>query len=80
MKDNNYLYCRESEYRFNEAIEIILSKVEEFGFSLQYIHDVKKSLADKGKEIDSLKIIEVCNVKYASQALNQDKLISLMMP
>ena len=45
-----------------------------------HVHDVQKTLAEKGFERDSFKIIEFCNAKYASEFLNTDIKIGLCMP
>jgi uncharacterized protein (DUF302 family) len=37
-------------------------------------------LAEKGFPREPLKIIEICNARYASQVLNKDVKISLMLP
>lgn len=38
------------------------------------------TLAEKGFPREPLKIIEICNAKYASQVLDKDIRISLMLP
>jgi uncharacterized protein (DUF302 family) len=50
------------------------------GFSVLHIHDVSSTLEGKGFPRGPLKIIEVCNAKYASQVLEKDIKISLMLP
>ena len=45
-----------------------------------HIHDVKKTLGDKGFERDSFKIVEFCNAKYAHELLNIEIKIGLCMP
>ena len=42
------------------------------------LDDVAATLAEKGFPRSPLKIIEICNAKYDSQALNRD--VSLMLP
>ncbi len=37
-------------------------------------------MAEKGFPREPLKIIEICNAKYASQVLDKDVKISLMLP
>lgn len=65
---------------FDEAVSAVEQNVAAKSFRVLHIHDVQKTFAEKGITREPYKIIEVCNVKYASQALNADPLIGLMMP
>jgi len=57
-----------------------LRAVEQKGWALFQIYDVKERLAAKGFSQKPLKIIEICSGKYANQFLNKNRLISLCMP
>lgn len=63
-----------------EAVSAIEQKAAEKGFRVLHTHDVAATLAEKGFPREPLKIIEICNAKYASQVLNKDVKISLMLP
>ncbi len=65
---------------FNEAVAALQQKAAESGFRVLHTHDVAATLAEKGFPREPLKIIEICNAKYASQVLNKDVKISLMLP
>lgn len=65
---------------FNETVEAIEKKAAEKGFRVLHTHDVAATLAEKGFPREPLKIIEICNAKYASQVLDRDVKISLMLP
>lgn len=65
---------------FSDAVSAIEQKAAEKGFRVLHTHDVAATLAEKGYPRDPLKIIEICNAKYASQVLNKDVKISLMLP
>lgn len=65
---------------FDEAVTAIEQKATEKGFRVLHTHDVAATLAEKGFPREPLKIIEICNAKYASQVLNKDVKISLMLP
>lgn len=65
---------------FVETVEKIKEQTEANGFRVLHIHDVKATLEEKGFEIHPLKIIEVCNAKYAYTALQIDVTVSLLMP
>lgn len=73
-------YTVETTKSVDEAVAAIEAKAQEKGFRVLYVHDVKATLAAKGFEIESMKIVEVCNAKFASQVLAKDKKISLMLP
>lgn len=80
MKIENFAYIAETEKSFDEAVVSVLKAVEQKGWALFQIYDVKERLAAKGFEQKPLKIIEICSGKYANQFLNKNRLISLCMP
>ena len=65
---------------FDEAVAAIEKKTGEKGFRVLHTHDVAATLAEKGFKRQPLKIIEICNAKYANQVLEKDVKISLMLP
>lgn len=65
---------------FEEAVEAIQRRAAENGFRVLHTHDVAATLAEKGFSREPLKIIEICNAKYASQVLDKDVKVSLMLP
>jgi len=73
-------YTVETKKSFNQAVAAVESKTQEKGFRVLYTHDVQATLAEKGFQREPLKIVEICNAKYASQVLEKDIKISLMLP
>lgn len=73
-------YTTKSDRKFDEAV----SKIEEItatkGFRVLHIHDVKETLQEKGFEREPFKIIEVCNARFAHQALEISEDVGLFMP
>jgi uncharacterized protein (DUF302 family) len=65
---------------FDEAVAAIEKTAAANGFRVLHVHDVAATLAEKGFPREPLKIIEICNAKYASEVLNRDVKISLMLP
>lgn len=65
---------------FEEAVAAVERTTAEKGFRVLHTHDVAATLAEKGFHRDPLKIVEICNAKYASQVLAKDVKISLMLP
>jgi uncharacterized protein (DUF302 family) len=76
----DFAYIVETNKSFNEAVVSVLRIVEQRGWSIFQIYDVKERLAAKGFEQKPLKIIEICSGKYANQFLNKNRYISLCMP
>ncbi len=80
MKIEDFAYVVETNKNFEEAIVSVLKAVEQKGWTLFQIYDIKERLAAKGFKQKPLKIIEICNAKHANNFLNKNKLISLCMP
>ncbi|MBS3054776.1 MAG: DUF302 domain-containing protein [Candidatus Aenigmarchaeota archaeon] len=80
MDIGDFAYIVETKKSFDEAIVSVLKSIEQKGWSLFQVYDVKERLAAKGFSQKPLKIIEMCSAKYANQFLNKNRLISLCMP
>ncbi|MBN2227203.1 MAG: DUF302 domain-containing protein [candidate division Zixibacteria bacterium] len=52
----------------------------EHGFTILAVHDVHKTLTEKGFDSQPLKIYEVCNAEFAHQALASDVNVAMFMP
>jgi uncharacterized protein (DUF302 family) len=65
---------------FEQAVAAVEAKAAENGFRVLHTHDVAATLAEKGFPREPLKIVEICNAKYASQVLSRDVKIALMLP
>lgn len=77
---STFEYTTRSNKPFDEVVARIEQKTAERGFRVLHTHDVAATLAEKGFWRDPLKIVEICNAEYASQALDKDIEISLMLP
>ncbi len=80
MKTEDFACIVETEKSFDEAVVSVLKAVEQKGWALFQVYDVKERLAAKGFSQEPLKIIEICSGKYANQFLSKNRLISLCMP
>jgi uncharacterized protein (DUF302 family) len=69
-----------TEKSFDEAVAEVERKAGEKGFRVLHVHDVAATLAEKGFPRESLKIVEICNARFASLVLAKDIRISLMLP
>ncbi len=80
MNTEEFAYVVKTEKDFDGAIVSVLKAVEQKGWALFQIYDIKERLAAKGFEQGQLKIIEICSGKYANQFLNKNRLASLCIP
>ena len=80
MKIDDFAYIVETKKSFDEAVVSVLKAVEQKGWTLFQVYDVKERLAAKGFSQKPLKIIEICSGKHANNFLNKNRMISLCMP
>lgn len=73
-------YTLESDKPFGEVVAAIEKATADHQFRVLAVHDVQATLAEKGLERGPLKIIEICNAKFAHQALKKDASVALFMP
>ena len=76
----DFAYTLESDKPFAAAVAAIEENTAKHQFRVLAVHDVQATLADKGLERGPLKIIEVCNAKFAHQALQKEANVALFMP
>ena len=76
----DFAYTVTTTKTFDEAVAALQAASQAHGFRVLYTHDVQETLAGKGFQREPLKIIEVCNAKYASQVLEADIGAALMLP
>jgi len=77
---NEMGYRVESRKAFQEVNSQLEKIAPERGFRVLAIHDTQVTLAEKGFKIDPMKIIEVCNGKFAYEAIGKNVDVSLFMP
>jgi len=65
---------------YAEAIEAVKEAAAAHSFRVSFVHDIAETLRERGFAREPLSIIEMCNAKFASQALEEDVLIGLMLP
>ncbi len=73
-------YTVTTEKDFDSVVLALQEEIATVGFRVLHIHDVRKTLAEKGFEIESMKIIEFCNAKSAYAVLETDPKIGLCLP
>ncbi|MBI4261984.1 DUF302 domain-containing protein [Candidatus Uhrbacteria bacterium] len=65
---------------FDEAVQCVQNEIVKAGMRVLHVHDVQKTLGEKGFQREPFKIIEFCNAKIAHEFLNEDIKIGLCMP
>ena len=65
---------------FDEAVESTQDEIVKAGMRVLYVHDVQKTLGEKGFVRDPFKIVEFCSAKFANEFLNKDIKIGLCLP
>jgi uncharacterized protein (DUF302 family) len=73
-------YRLESDKPFEAVTDNLEKLVPKHQFRVLAVHDVQKTLAEKGFERGPLKIIEVCNAGFAHQALQKEIDVAQFMP
>ena len=70
----------ETSKPFEQVVSALETNTPKHQFRVLAVHDVQATLAEKGFERGPLKIIEICNAKFAHQALQKDAEVALFMP
>lgn len=73
-------YTVETTKPFDAAVKAVELAATAHGFRVLHVHDVAATLAEKGYPRDPMKIIEICNARFASEVLQKEIKTSLMLP
>ena len=65
---------------FDEAVGRVQDEIVKASMRVLYVHDVQKTLGEKGFQRDPFKIIEFCSAKFANEFLDKDIKIGLCLP
>ncbi|MGO9405376.1 MAG: DUF302 domain-containing protein [Terriglobales bacterium] len=76
----SFLHTVDTKKSFDAAVEAVEQKVVEKKFRVINTYDVAATLTEQGFPRTPLKIIEVCNARFVSEALDKDINIALMLP
>jgi Uncharacterized conserved protein len=77
---NKFAYVVTTCKSVDEATTAVEQETAAKGLRVLHTHDLAALLAEKGFPREPLKIVEVCNAKYASEALAKDVTSALLMP
>ncbi len=75
-----FQYTAESSKPFDAVVQALEKKSAEHGFSVLHTHDVAATLNGKGFAREPLKIVEICNARYAHEALKRNVDVAVMLP
>lgn len=73
-------YSKTTDKKFDDVVADVERSTADKGFRVLHIHDVQATLKEKGFELDSFKIVEICNAKFAHQAIGINEKVALFMP
>ena len=73
-------YSLTSDKPFADVVANIENQTAEHKFRVLAVHDVQKTLEEKGLTHGPLKIIEVCNATFAHEALSKHIGVAMFMP
>ena len=73
-------YTVSTSKSIDESVAAIEQCCGAHGFRVLHIHDLAAALAEKGYPREPLKIVEVCNARYAAKLLERDLSAALMLP
>ncbi|MBI5412385.1 DUF302 domain-containing protein [Candidatus Peregrinibacteria bacterium] len=76
----NFDYTITTSLDVETASQRVKEAIAKAGFRVLTVHDVQKTLHEKGLTIEPLKIIEFCNAKSAYAVLQADIKTSLCLP
>ncbi|GAB4328117.1 MAG: DUF302 domain-containing protein [Candidatus Zixiibacteriota bacterium] len=81
MQKTNYAYSVKTSLPFDEAIRVATDELKKDGFGVLTEIDVKKTLKEKiDLDFRRYKILGACNPHLASQALQAETEIGLLLP
>ena len=76
----NMKYEKDSSRKFDEVVADVEKLTVQKNFRVLHIHDVQATVGAKGFQREPLKIIEICNARFAHEALQKNMDVSLFMP
>ena len=80
MMQEEFSYVAETSKSFDEAVVSLLSSIDKKGWVIFNVIDISERLAAKGFKHSPIKIVEICNGKYANYFLSKNRYVSLCMP
>lgn len=76
----NFEHTVQTKKSVTDALQSVERITASKGFRVLHVHDVARTLAEKGFQREPLYIVEVCNSKYAHEVLQKDISTAFMLP
>lgn len=72
----------ESKYNFERSVEVFEQTALNMGWKIPTVHDMQLTMENFGKEVNKMKVFELCHPEHAYEILSRDKerIVSNMMP
>lgn len=72
----------QSKFEFDTTVSTLVEKIEQANWKVQAIHDMKRSLKNKGYDVQPATVVELCNPDIAYKILSKsdERVFSSMMP
>ncbi|MDI6402520.1 DUF302 domain-containing protein [Balneolaceae bacterium ANBcel3] len=72
----------ETLYDFETTVEVFEKKLDEAGWSVLVIHDMRETLKGHGHDVLNVKIFELCSARYSAEILKLDdeRIVTPLMP
>jgi len=82
MKTNQLVIEHPSKFAFDKTVDTLVAEAERREWKVPAVHDLQASLAKSGKDVNPVKVIEICKPQYSGKMLelNDERIISVMMP
>jgi len=82
METNQMIIERVSPWDFEKTVELLTGAAEKREWNIPATHDLQQSLAKAGKDVNSVKVIEVCKPEFSGKMLekNDERIVSVIMP
>ena len=72
----------ESRYDFETTLTTVEQSAKAAGWSIPTVHDLQKSMEKAGKEVNQVKVFELCNPEHGVRILagDEERIYSNMLP
>jgi uncharacterized protein (DUF302 family) len=82
METKKIVVEQKSKFNFEKTVELLVANAERRDWKIPAVHDLQLSLANSGKAVRPVKVIEICKPAYSGQMLelNDERIMSVMMP
>ena len=82
METNQMIIEKVSPWDFEKTVELLTGAALKRNWNIPATHDLQQSLAKAGKDVNSVKVIEVCKPEFSGKMLekNDERIVSVMMP